>query len=486
MAPPQDRSMFTMFAALTSMAAFLLAAIGIIVVVNDDGTTTTTGASAPVSVSMTEFKFSPASITVPEGGQLAVSNDGSMVHNLVIEGGPATRDLSAGQSETLDLSGLAAGTYAFSCTIAGHAESGMTGTLTIGGSADAALASSGGHGGHGADTDWAAKDKAMIDGANAYVQAVLDTLDPAARSASGVDTEGRGNLPLEPTILPDGTKQFDLVAEITEWEVEPGKVVEAWTYNGMVPSPWIKVDEGDKVRVVLDNRLPAGTDIHFHGVTTPFKADGVAPITQDMVMPGETYTYDFIAPDRPELGMYHPHNHGQIAVVNGMFGVFQVGDVQLPAGRTISGIEVPADLQIAQEIPMVLNDAGTIGLSLNGKAFPATDPIISKVGDWTLVHYYNEGLQVHPMHLHHMPQLVVAKEGFPLDQPYWADTVNVAPGERYSVLVYSGPNDLDIDQFDPNAEPGPGIWAFHCHILTHAEGDNGLMGMVTAWVVLPA
>jgi manganese oxidase len=108
------------------------------------------------------------------------------------------------------------------------------------------------------------------------------------------------------------------------------------------------------------------------------------------------------------------------------------------------------------------------------------------VGDWTLVHYYNEGLQVHPMHLHHMPQLVVAKEGFPLDQPYWADTVNVAPGERYSVLVYSGPNDLDIDQFDPNAEPGPGIWAFHCHILTHAEGDNGLMGMVTAWVVLPA
>jgi manganese oxidase len=483
MAPPQDRNMFSMFAALTSMAAFLLAAIGIIVVVNDDGQTTATGASAPVPVSMTEFKFSPASITVPEGGRLAVSNDGSMVHNLEIEGGPATRDLSAGQSETLDLSGLAAGTYAFTCTIAGHTESGMTGTLTIGGTGDATLASSGGHGGHD-EKDWAAKDKAMADGADAYVQAVVASLETG--TPSGVATEGRGNERLQPTILPDGTKQFELVAAITDWEVEPGKVVEAWSYNGQVPSPWIKVDPGDKVKVVLKNELPAATDIHFHGVTTPFKSDGVAPITQPMIKPGETYAYDFIAPDRPELGMYHPHNHGQIAVVNGMFGVFQVGDLDLPAGRTVSGIEVPADLQIAQEIPMVLNDAGTIGLTLNGKAFPATDPIVSKVGDWSLVHYYNEGLQVHPMHLHHMPQLVVAKDGFALDQPYWADTVNVAPGERYSVLVFTGPNDLAIDQFDPTAEPGPGIWAFHCHILTHAEGDNGLMGMVTAWVVLPA
>jgi manganese oxidase len=324
----------------------------------------------------------------------------------------------------------------------------------------------------------------MEDGANAYVQAVVDSL--ATGTPSGVPTEGDGNQKLAPTILPDGTKQFELTAAITDWEVEPGKVVEAWTYNGMVPSPWIRVEPNDKVRVILRNELPTSTDIHFHGVTTPFEADGVAPITQPMIKPGETYTYDFIAPARQELGMYHPHNHGQVAVVNGMFGVFQVGDVPLPAGRTISGIEVPANLHIAQEIPMVVNDAGTIGLTLNGKAFPATDPVVSKVGDWTLVHYYNEGLQAHPMHLHHMPQLVVAKEGFALEQPYWADTVNVAPGERYSVLVHSGSQDLAIDQFDPAAEVGPGIWACHCHILTHAEGDKGLQGMVTAWVVLPA
>jgi FtsP/CotA-like multicopper oxidase with cupredoxin domain len=237
--------------------------------------------------------------------------------------------------------------------------------------------------------------------------------------------------------------------------------------------------------VVLTNELPAGTDIHFHGISTPFASDGVAPITQTLVMPGETYTYEFWAPSQPELGMYHPHNHGHVAVVNGMFGVFQVGDVALPTGKTIDGVTIPNNLTVSQELPMVLNDAGTIGLTLNGKAFPATDPIVTKVGDWTLVHYYNEGLQAHPMHLHHMPQLVVAKDGFALEQPYFADTVNIAPGERYSVLVHTQQQDLNIDASDRTTVLGPGIWAFHCHILTHAEGNKGLLGMVTAWVVTP-
>ena len=119
---------------------------------------------------------------------------------------------------------------------------------------------------------------------------------------------------------------------------------------------------------------------------------------------------------------------------------------------------------------MVLNDAGVIGLSLNGKAYPATAPISAKPGDAILVHYYNEGLMAHPMHLHHVPQLVVAKDGFPLAQPYLVDTLNVAPGERYSVLLL--PTTADI-----------GVWAWHCHILNHAENDDGLFGMVTALIV---
>jgi hypothetical protein len=53
------------------------------------------------------------------------------------------------------------------------------------------------------------------------------------------------------------------------------------------------------------------------------------------------------------------------------------------------------------------------------------------------------------------------------------------------VLVQSRPQDVSIDPNDPSKVLGPGIWAYHCHILTHSEGDKGLQGMVTAWVVAP-
>jgi len=235
----------------------------------------------------------------------------------------------------------------------------------------------------------------------------------------------------------------------------------------MVPGPYIKVDVGDKLRFDVTNNLPLGTDVHFHGAKLPNSMDGVAPITQDLIKPGETFSYEFPAV-REAVAIYHAHVHGQMKVPNGMLGVLQIGDVALPRGRTISGVEIPADLEVAQEFPMVLNDAGTIGLSLNGKSFPATEPIVANQGDWILVHYANEGLQVHPMHQHQFDQLVVARDGIPLDNPYFADTVNVAPGERWSVLIHA-------DQ--------PGTWVWHCHILTHVEKEEGMFGMATAMVV---
>jgi FtsP/CotA-like multicopper oxidase with cupredoxin domain len=379
-----------------------------------------------------------------------VLNHGSAAHNLSLEGGPSTPDLAAGETATLDVGSLSPGTYTIFCTIAGHREAGMEATLTV--SEGAAPAVEEDHSEHGGeDTDWAALDQAMIESIMAF---------PAA-------TEGVGNVPLEPTVLPDGTKEFHLTATIADWEVEPGKVVQAWTYNGVVPAPQIRVDVGDRVRVVVDNQLPMGTDIHWHGVKVPNSMDGVAPITQRLIEPGDTFVYEYVAQE-PMVAMYHAHHHGQMQVPNGMFGTFMVGEVPMPLGQTISGVEIPADLVVSQEIPMVLNDAGVIGFSLNGKSFPATQPYTGKVGDWIVVHYFNEGLQIHPMHQHQFRQLVYAKDGVPLDHPYWIDTLSVAPGERYSVLM----------QLED-----PGTWVWHCHILNHVEREEGMFGMVTAFIV---
>jgi FtsP/CotA-like multicopper oxidase with cupredoxin domain len=293
-------------------------------------------------------------------------------------------------------------------------------------------------------------------------QAMNDTI-----AAYPAETEGVGNQLLEPTIRAGGVKEFELTAEVTPWEVEPGTTVDAWTYNGTVPGPQIRLDVGDQVRIVLNNELPMGTDLHLHGINVASDMDGVAPITQPLVEPGESFTYEFVA-DETAVAMYHAHHHGQLQVPNGLLGTIFVGEVALPAGQSVSGHAIPAGVKVAQDLPLVLNDSGVIGYSLNGKSFPATAPIAAKRGDWILVHYFNEGGQIHPMHLHQFDQVVVAKDGFPLDNPYLADTVNVAPGERYSVLVH-------LDK--------PGTWVWHCHILNHVERDTGMYGMVTAVVV---
>jgi FtsP/CotA-like multicopper oxidase with cupredoxin domain len=83
----------------------------------------------------------------------------------------------------------------------------------------------------------------------------------------------------------------------------------------------------------------------------------------------------------------------------------------------------------------------------------------------------NEGMMIHPMHLHGTHMTVIAKDGWDQPAPWKCDTLNIAPGERWDVLVKA---------------TNPGTWAFHCHILPHAESEHGMFGMVTALVVQPA
>ena len=408
------------------------------------------GEAARAHISLSEWAIGGDLELKPGATVFELHNDGTVAHNFSIVGVGTSEDVNSGASAEFDVSDLRAGTYEVVCAIAGHKEAGMRATLTVAENASGPTGESHGHGGE--DTDWAALDQAMMDSILSF---------PAA-------TEGLGNAVLEPTeVLADGTKVFDLTTEIVEWEVEPGRFVEAWTYNGIVPGPMLKLDVGDTIQVRVQNNLPMGTDIHWHGVDTPNNMDGVAPLTQPLIGPGETFTYEFTV-DHVAVGMYHAHHHGQMQVPNGLFAAMLIGDVELPTGRTISGVTIPEDLEIAHEIPMVLNDAGVIGFSLNGKSFPATEPYAMKQGDWFLVHYFNEGLQIHPMHQHQFNGLVVAKDGIPLDNPYWVDTLNIAPGERYTVLAQA---------------EDPGVWVWHCHILNHVEREEGMFGMVTALIV---
>ena len=156
-------------------------------------------------------------------------NAGAIEHNLAVrETGDQTRNLTSRGVDELDLGNLEAGTYELYCAITGHAESGMVADLVV-----------------------------FPEGASRRRRALEENMTPEEMNAMMIDsmlaypaeTEGRGNPVLEPTILADGTKSFELVAAITPWEVSPGEFVDAWTYNGVVPGPQIKVDVGDNVQV---------------------------------------------------------------------------------------------------------------------------------------------------------------------------------------------------------------------------------------------
>ena len=432
----------------------LVIALLIPILDNDDSVTSASDAALTVlDVELGTLVITPDQLSAAPGHiQIRVTNVDTQTHNLSIAG-QKTRDLPKGESQVLDLGVLGAGSYELLCEIPGHAAAGIRGTLIVG---DTPLDTSGGaHAEHEtADylhgyESWEAMETAMTERAMAF-------LDPSIKGEVG-------GQPLEPEILPDGTKRFVLTAAITDWEVEPGVVVKAWTYNGVVPAPELKVEVGDHVQVVLTNNLPTATSIHFHGIRVPNEMDGVPPYTQDSIAPGAVYTYEFDAIE-PAVGIYHSHS-GAEQVLDGLFGAFKIGAMTIPDELADQGID-----NVDQEINMVLNDAGVIGLTLNGKSFPATQAYSAKVGDVLMVHYFNEGLTAHPMHLHQPVGWVIAKDGKELLVPIPGDTINIAPGERYTV-VYKIQD--------------PGVWAWHCHILTHAERADGMFGMVTALVVEP-
>jgi uncharacterized cupredoxin-like copper-binding protein len=405
------------------------------------GDRTSVEGTAIAQAVLTEFAITPAAITLAVDGTITVRNEGTVQHDLAVKGhedGYKVDLVSPGKSATLDLAGLAAGTYDVYCTVAGHEAAGMKATLVITGDGSVG----------GAVT--------TAPPAGELTAAEMDDAAHARMKEYPATTEGEGGAVLEPTILSDGTKHYDLTVDVVQWEVEPGRIVEAWAYNGQVPGPTLKVSDGDRVEIRVKNNLAESTTVHWHGIDVPNEMDGVPDVTQEQIKPGATFTYAFEV-HGPAVGMYHAHSNSQKQVPMG-----------LSAGMLIADLPAPAGMSFTQELPFIVNDGGELGFTINGKAFPATKPITAKVGETILVHYFNEGLQVHPMHLHGPTQLVIAKDGHPLASPYVADTVLVGPGERYSVLI------------TPNR---PGTWVWHCHILTHAEAPSGFLGMTTALVV---
>ncbi|MCL5997990.1 MAG: copper oxidase [Chloroflexi bacterium] len=298
---------------------------------------------------------------------------------------------------------------------------------------------------------------------------MMSPVDSTGVPAAPADAKGAQLL--SPRLDGD-TKVFDLTAKPIRWPLGQGVVATAWTYNGTVPGPLIRVTEGDKLRVVLKNELPEQTTIHWHGMEVPIEMDGVPDMPTPAIKPGETFTYEFVAKPAGTF-WYHSHVDGDRQVSIGLFAPIIV-DPKTPAGprpdvdkiimlnewRVVGNQTVPA-------MPMTGMDANFF--AINGKIFPDTETISVKLGQRVRLRFVGAGQLVHPMHLHGMPFKIVATDGHPVPETaqLTKDTVAVAPGERYDVEFVATER---------------GQWMLHCHVLHHTTNDGaepgGLMMIV--------
>ncbi len=127
---------------------------------------------------------------------------------------------------------------------------------------------------------------------------------------------------LDRPISPTGrVRQYALEARATEWSPGGRGAAKAWTYNGTVPGPEIRVTQGDTLRVTLHNLLEEPTSIHWHGLPVPFSMDGVPGLTQPAVPPRGSFVYEFVA-TRPGTYWYHTHYGYQLD--RGLYGALVV------------------------------------------------------------------------------------------------------------------------------------------------------------------
>ena len=284
-------------------------------------------------------------------------------------------------------------------------------------------------------------------------------------------TQSEGGLPLVYR-LENGVKVFELTTKAVQWNILKDVTVTAFTYNGTVPGPLIRVSEGDQVRIIVTNELPVPTTIHWHGIEVPNAMDGVPGVTQDPIQPGETFTYEFTAKPAGTF-MYHSHYESDRQVVAGLYAPFII-DPRQPEANPAAVDKV---LMISEWLvrggqtfaAMPMSGMEPNYYTINGKAFPDTEMITVKKGERVRLRIISIGQFIHPMHLHGVPFKIIATDGHPVPEAaqLTKDTVNVAPGERYDIEFVATET---------------GQWMLHCHIPHHTTNDHvepgGLMLMI--------
>jgi FtsP/CotA-like multicopper oxidase with cupredoxin domain len=193
-------------------------------------------------------------------------------------------------------------------------------------------------------------------------------------------------------------------------------IVDAFTLNGSLPSPTIRLREGESARIDLVNELSEPTILHWHGLAVPEVADGHPRLA---IPPGATYRYEFAVEQRPGTYWYHPHTHMRTAAqtYRGMGGFLIVeGDE-----------EAPLDLPRGEhEIPLLLQDK---------RVFANTSVEVERTR-YRLRILNGSTARIFDLALSNgAPLVLIGTDGGLLEAPTPLERIMLAPAERIDVLV---------------------------------------------------
>jgi len=261
----------------------------------------------------------------------------------------------------------------------------------------------------------------------------------------------------------DGVKVFHLVAEEVEHEFAEGLQATCWGYNGSVHGPVIEACEGDRIRIFMTNKLKALTATHWHGLLVPSGMDGVGGLSQRAIKPGETFMYEFTLRQHGTC-MYHAHHDEMTQMGLGMTGLFVIHPRTKVSERpdrdyALMLHEWALAVGASRPDPNEMTDFNL--LTINGKLFPATRPLVAQVGERVRIRIGNlSAMDHHPIHLHGYYFTVTETDGGVIPEAgRWPETTVLVPvGSTRTVELVAD---------------NPGDWAMHCHMTHHVMTQMG-------------
>lgn len=235
---------------------------------------------------------------------------------------------------------------------------------------------------------------------------------------------------------------YELEAGIFEWEIAPGKTIEAWGFNNQVPGPTLKAQKGDTLVIKVKNNLQEPTIIHWHGLRLPAAMDGTGEV-QKPIAPGQEFEYRFVVPDAGTF-WYHSHANETVQVERGMYGALIVEDKTDPvvdADRVflIDDMKLTADFKFKKPgwyIPRVVErHDGREGdtLLVNGKEQPLLYMHAGQTERWRFINAASARYFL--LHLSGRPFQIIGTDGGLLEEPRTVTQVLIVPGERMDIVA---------------------------------------------------